>query len=135
MNARQHVSYALQAVVTWGLFFVAGLPDYYQQYSAPVIGSASVLLQGWIGVWALAVLLPVAREKRVRVACWIAFYFSVPFATLDGAYCVLIKHHGVEYLRDYWYLSVFYISMWVALPPGAWVLNRAEQRLKLTARS
>jgi len=133
MNAKLHVSYLIQAVVAWALFFVIGLPDYYQQYSAPVIGSASVLLQALIGVWAIAALLPLSREKRIGVACWLAFYFSVPFAALDGAYCVLIKHRGVEYLRDYWYLSVFYVSMWVALPLGAWVLNRAEQRLKPTA--
>jgi hypothetical protein len=128
MNSRRHLSLVLQGVGAWALFFVLGLPDYYQQYSAPVIGSASVLLQALIGVSAFAVLLPISPENRMAVACWAAFYFSVPFAALDIAYCVLFKGLGVAYLRDYWYLSVFYVSMWVAFPPAAWVLNRANGR-------
>ena len=125
MRPAQHVKLLLQAVAVWGAFWVFGLPDYYQQYSATAIGVACVLLSVAISLGAVLVLLQVRPESRASRAFWISFYYTVPLAVLDTWYCGIYLGHGASYLVKYWYLSVFYVTPWLTFPPTAWLLNRA----------
>ncbi len=102
MNPRQHLTLLLQAVATWLAFWLAGLPDYYQQYSTVVIGFGCVL---------------------ISVA--ISLYFTLPFAVLDTAYCGVYLGHGSAYLGRFWYLTIFYLTPWLTFPPTAWLLGDA----------
>jgi hypothetical protein len=123
MTLRQHATLFVQALVTWGAFWIAGLPHYFQQYSIVVLGSGSVILSVLFSLAAVWVLGRSRPENRMRRACWIAFYFTVPFAVLDTLYCGVYLGHGSGYLAKYWYLSVFYISPWLTFPPTAWLMR------------
>ena len=120
----QHISYLAQAIIGWGLFWIVGLPDYYQQYSPLVMGVACTILSVFISLAAVYVLVRVRPETRYSRAFWISVYFTVPFFTLDTLYCGMYLGHGASYLTSYWYLTVFYLTPWLTFLPTAWILNR-----------
>jgi len=124
MKPAQHLSLLTQGVVVWGAFWVAGLPDYYQQYSQAALGVGCTLLSVAISLAALYVLSRGRPETRLSRAFWISFYYTLPFAVLDALYCGLYLGHGVSYLYIYWYLTVFYISPWLTFIPTAMLLRR-----------
>jgi hypothetical protein len=123
MNAKRHVTMLLQATVVWFAFWVIGLPDYYQQYSQVGIAIGSIILSVLISLSAVWFLRYGRDENRMQRALWVSFYYSVPLAIYDYLYCGLYLGHGADYLTKYWYLSVFYLTVWLTFPPTAWLLN------------
>jgi hypothetical protein len=134
MRLAGHVRLFVFATLAWLGFWVVGLPDYYQQYPAEGMGIASVLLSALISLGCLALLLPVRPERRMRHAVWLALYFTVPLALYDTLYCGVYLGHGASYLWSYWYLTAFYVSPWLTLPPTALLLRRVELRQAAAAR-
>ncbi len=128
MSRRHHIKLLFQAVVVWALFWLAGLPSYYQQYSTVFVAVGCVLLSVGFSLVAVAVLAPHSAERRRNRAFWIALYFTVPFAILDTLYCGVYLGHGFGYLSSFWYLTVFYLTPWLTFPPTAWLLNRCPKR-------
>jgi hypothetical protein len=123
MSPRRHLKLLLQGIGVWVGFWVAGLPDYYQQYSTVLLAIGSILLSVAISLGALWILRRGRPQFRRARACWIAFYFTVPFAVLDTLYCGWYLGHGAGYLASYWYLTVFYLTPWLTFPPTAWLLR------------
>jgi MFS superfamily sulfate permease-like transporter len=124
MTPKQHITFFIQGIVAWALFWLAGLPDYYQQYSPNALGMGGVLLQLAISFLAVYVLRRGRPERRMPRALWISFYFTVPLAVLDTLYCGVYLGHGWSYLWTYWYLTIYYISPWLTFPPIAWLLSK-----------
>jgi hypothetical protein len=124
MRPRTHIKTLVQAVLAWFGFWLLGLPDYYQQYSAAAVGIGSVLLSVAISLLFLFVLLRVAPARRFSVAFWLSVYYTLPFAILDTLYCGVYLGHGPSYLWTYWYLTVFYFSPWFTLLPTAALLQQ-----------
>lgn len=130
MSPRTHLLLLVQAVVVWALFWLAGLPHYFQQYSTLAMGVACTLLSTLISLAALAILVRVRIERRRRLGWWLAFYYTAPFALLDTLYCGVWLGHGIGYLLPYWYLTVFYLTPWLTFPPTAALLDRFERRVR-----
>jgi hypothetical protein len=124
--ARKHFTLLLQAVSVWAAFWVAGLPAYYQQYSLLAMAVASILLSVAISLAALFVLRRGRAESRLRRACWLSVYYTIPFAALDAWYCGAYLGHGPGFLYTYWYLSVFYVTPWLTFIPTALLLRRED---------
>jgi hypothetical protein len=124
---RRHLTMFMQASVVWVAFWLAGLPDYYRQYSDRTLGFVCTLLSVVFCFYALALLLPRRPESRMPIAFWMSFYYSVPFAIYDWLYCGIHLGHGADYVWTYWYLSVFYLSIWLTFIPVAWLLNRGRR--------
>jgi hypothetical protein len=124
MTPRKHFVLLLQASAIWLLFWLVGLPDYYQQYSSVILGILSTLLSLVFCLFALLILLRIRPERRMSRACWLSFYYTFPFAIYDWLYCGLYLGHGAGYLWTYWYLTVFYFSLWLTFMPTAYLLNR-----------
>jgi hypothetical protein len=124
MSARKHLNLLLQASIVWLLFWLAGLPDYFQQYSLVTLGILNTLLSLAFCLFALWALLRTRAERRMSRAFWLSFYYSVPFAIYDWLYCSVYLGHGAEYLLSYWYLTVYYFSLWLTFIPIAHLLNR-----------
>lgn len=124
MAPKQHLSLLVQFVAAWGIFWVAGWPDYYQQYSAAFVGSGSVLLSVLFSLYGLYVLLRTKPDRQMTIALWYSFYFTVPLMALDTLYCGIYLGLGPVYLLKYWYLSVFYVSPWLTFVPTVWILRR-----------
>lgn len=126
MGVKGHLGLLAQAIVVWLLFWLAGWPDYYQQYDTVPLAVACTLLSALFGVYAVAVLARRRRGRRMPMANWFAFYYTVPFFMLDALYCGVYLGLGWDYLRSHWYLTVFYVSIWLQFPPTAWVLDRLD---------
>jgi hypothetical protein len=121
-----HLRLLLAAVGVWAAFWLAGLPDYYQQYSFTflAVGTAALVPpSAWIG-W--RVIRATRPEHRAARGFWLALYFSVPFVLLDASYCGLYLGHGTAFFRQYWYLTIFYAVPWALyVPMGLWAARRA----------
>lgn len=123
MPLRSHLKTLGQMVLIWFVFWVLGLPHYYQQYPTAAVGFAAVLLSVAISLVCTAVLVRTREERRVRKAIWLSVYYTIPFAVLDTLYCGVYLGHGSSYLWKYWYLTVFYLSPWLTLLPTAALLR------------
>jgi small basic protein len=126
MNVAKHPVLLVQGVVVWGLFWLAGLPGYYQQYSPVTVAVVCVLVSVAISLAALLILLRGRSETKLRRAVWISFYYTVPFAVLDWLYCGVYLGHGTAFLVRYWYLTVFYFTPWLSFVPTALLLRKGE---------
>jgi hypothetical protein len=114
------------ATALWIAFWVAGLPDYYQQYStAAMISFEVVLLVGVLGL-VRSILRKIPANRRRQVASWNAFYFTATLASYDWLYCGLYLGHGMAFLWRYWYVTTFYVIPWVVFPGVASALNARE---------
>ena len=123
MGPRRHLKLLVQGIVVWTAFWVAGLPDYYQQYSTVALAIGCVLLSVGLSLLAVLVLRRGRPELRRSRAIWISFYFTLPFFVLDTLYCGWYLDHGASYLASYWYLTVFYLTPWLTFPPTEWLLR------------
>lgn len=123
-RGRRHIRLLIQAILVWFAFWLAGMPDYYQQYATVTMAVACVLLSVAISLAAILVLRGGDAVSRQRRARWLAFYYSVPFALLDWIYCGWFLGHGHGFIVSYWYLSVFYVTPWLTFPPTAALLSR-----------
>ena len=126
MKFTQHLSLLAQGTGLWAAFWLLGLPAYYQQYSTEALGVASVLLSVLISLAAIFLLARIRPEARMSRAFWLSFYYTVPFAILDSLYCGVYLGHGVVYLMQYWYLTVFYVSPWMTFMPTVWLLKNVR---------
>lgn len=127
MTVRAHARLFLLAAAAWLAFWVAGLPDYYQQYSTRSLVLFEVLLLG--PVWAVGYLALRERRRvsRSRRAFAISFHFSIPLFLYDLAYCGVHLGHGFGFVGPYWYLTVYYFVPWLLfLPTAAWLDRRGS---------
>ena len=128
MKRRHHLRLLGLATLVWAAFLVVGLPEYYQQYSTGfmIAFDLSVLVPITIVLW--FVLRRVRTRRRMQVALWIAFYFTVPLAIYDFVYCGLVLGHGSRFLVDFWYLTVYYVIPWPLATAIARSLNRPARQ-------
>lgn len=124
MKIQHHIRILLIATLVWAGFWVAGLPDYYQHYSHGFMAIFLTLLLVPIGAAIYYVLKRVKPGRRLALALWLSFYFTVPLALYDFLYCGLYLGEGMKFLFTYWYLTAYYIIPWVLLPLIAVRLNR-----------
>ena len=123
MTPRKHLALLLQAIGVWLVFWLIGLPAYYQQYATVTMAVASVLLSVAISLAAIVVLRRVRHDARTSRAFWLSAYYTVPFAALDALYCGWYLGHGADFIVRYWYLSVFYVTPWLTFMPTAVLLR------------
>lgn len=78
-----------------------------------------------ISAVAFFVLKRVKPCRRMTLALWLSFYFTVPLALYDFLYCGLYLGEGMKFLLTYWYLTIYYVIPWVLLPLVGVRLNRS----------
>ena len=130
MNPRKHFSLFAQGICAWAVFWLAGLPSYYQQYSLVAVAIASIFLSVAISLAAIVVLRRGRAETRLARAFWLCVYYTIPFAALDAWYCGVYLGHGPSFLYKYWYLSVFYVTPWLTFIPTALLLREEDPHPK-----
>lgn len=123
MNPRKHLLLLRQASVVWLVFWLAGLPHYFQQYSMLTMAVVCTFLSVLFCLYAVYVLVRCREEVRYSRAFWLSFYYTVPFALYDTLYCGWCLGLGAGFLVSHWYLTVFYFSIWVTFLPVAWLLG------------
>lgn len=135
MNAGRHLQLLVAATVVWLGFWLAGLPDYYQQYSTRSLVVFEVLLLA--PTWAAGYLSLRRRRagSRTSRAVAICFYFTVPLFLYDLLYCALYLGHGLRFVIRYWYLTAYYFVPWALLVPTAVWLDVSERRRARTSEN
>jgi hypothetical protein len=124
MKIKNHIHILLIASLVWLLFLLAGMPDYYLQYSTRSMILFVILLLIPISVIIFFVFKPVKSNRRLRIAGWYAFYFTIPLAIYDTVYCGIYLGYGVEFLSIFWFLTIYYLIPWLLFPVIAMLLNR-----------
>ncbi len=127
MDLRLHIRFFVIVTVAWFLFWAAGLPDYYQQYSTTsmIVFDLLALPPIWFLVY--------RRAKRsgpgqgMKVCLWMAFYISVPLLMYDLIYCGFYLGHNAAFLTKYWYLTVYYVLPWILFPPMGWLVDKKSK--------
>jgi hypothetical protein len=131
MRRKHHIRLLILATTVWAGFLLGGMPDYYQQYSGEFMLGIDLLVLLPISVVLYLVLRRVAPPRRMSAALWIALYFTVPLAVYDWVYCGIVLGHGIRFLWEYWYLSVYYLIPWFLAPAIVLLVNRKEGRQPL----
>jgi hypothetical protein len=125
-----HIRLLSFVTLAWVLFWVFGLPNYYQQYSAKFMVTFDIIIFPLI--WFI-IYFSAKRARHGRglsVALWLSFYITVPLFIYDLIYCGFYLGHGMGFLWRYWYVTVYYIVPWAAFPLTGWWIDR---RNKLSA--
>lgn len=126
MRTSGHLRLMALAVLVWAVFWIGGIPQYYQQYSFTTLLVFTVLLVPLTAFAGFKVIGRARVERRLQLGLWLSFYFTVPFAILDYLYCGLFLGHGWAFLRRFWYLTVYYVIPWLIFVPVGWWLGRSR---------
>ncbi len=131
MRIKNHLQILIYATIVWILFFLAGIPDYYLQYSTKsIIGFVILLLIPFsIIIW--FIFKPIKTSRRVKISLWYSFYFTVPLSIYDFIYCGIYLGYGLKFIYVFWFLSVYYIIPWILFPLIAILLNKKTSEAKL----
>ena len=127
MNPRSHIRLGFIVTAVWGLFWVLGWPEYYQQYSKQIMVTFVVALIPlfWILIFRM---LRSIKSGRIYKSIILSIYFTVPFFVYDYVYCGFYLGNGMGFLHKYWYLTIYYIIPWIMVPLTAvWMESRAKQ--------
>ena len=73
MSFAKHLALFSQGMVVWAMFWLAGLPGYYQQYSQVTMAVGCILLSVAISLGAVFILLRGHPETKLPRAVWISF--------------------------------------------------------------
>jgi hypothetical protein len=126
MNLRKHLRLLVIVTAAWILFFVAGLPDYYQQYStkAMIVFDVVVLLP----LWYIGYRIIRYSRSPITSSLWLSFYFVVPLFLYDYLYCGMYLGYGMGFFLKFWYLTVYYILPWLIFPLTGWWFDHQKQK-------
>ncbi len=128
MSLRGHLKLLATAAVVWVAFWLAGLPDYYRQYSTRSLVAFEVLLLGPVWAAGFAALRARRRVPRTTRALAISFHFTVPLFLYDLAWCGVHLGHGLGFVVSYWWLTTYYVVPWALFPATAIWLDRLDAR-------
>jgi len=125
-----HLRMFALATIAWSAFWALGWPSYYQQYSSTFMFWFDAILLVALVPLVIRVLRRVRRGRRMIVAGWIAFYFTVPLFAYDWLYCGIFLGHGWAFLHRYWYVTVFYPIPWILVPSLAAYVNGQDHAFR-----
>lgn len=117
LKIKTHLLLLLMSFITWGIFVLVGLPDYYQSWSfdAQVITCIGVTVL-YIPLTAFLLRKLFDTNEHFKNAIWLAFYLTVPLFIYDTILLGYIEGEGLSFIPKYWYLSIFYFSFWIQFP-------------------
>ena len=135
MHVRMHIRLLVLASLAWLVFWIVGLPDYYQQYSDRFMAWFVILLLPALELVIFLVLRRISSTRRIAFSLWLSFYFTAPLVVYDWLYCGLYRGHGLGFFTDFWYLTLYYIIPWLLLPATAMLLNKSSAGVQVKERS
>ncbi len=127
MVAKKHVVMLLVGIMGWLLNWWEGShSDHYVNWSLnmKIVRLTNILL----------ILLPIAylvlrfqstKEHYPRDAVLMALYLSSVFVLFDFLYLGIAKGHGLHFIQDYWFVTLFYPLFWIEIPLIGRVMRRS----------
>jgi hypothetical protein len=124
MRVRDHLRLLIFVSIAWLLFWIGGLPDYYQQYSTTfmILFDLAILPPIWLIVYRS--IKKANSNRRLIISLWWAFYISIPLFVYDLLYVGIYLGHGMTFLGSYWYITVYYLLPWLLFPLTGWLTGR-----------
>jgi len=128
MTLKKHLQLLIYSFITWPVFYLIGLPDYYQSWSLWskfVICIAVTLMYFPITSYSLKKYW--TNGKHQTNALWLALYLTLPLFIYDYLLLAVYKGLGISFVVPYWYLTFFYFSFWLQFPLVArYILSQEE---------
>ena len=127
MGIHHHIRLLSLVTVAWILFWIGGLPDYYQQYPTAfmIIFDLVILLPIWFLIYGS--LTKAEPGKALIESLWWSFYISFPLFIYDVLYVGIYLGQGISFLKTHWYVTVYYILPWLLFPPTGWVIDQRRR--------
>ncbi len=123
MKLRGHSTILVFVTIAWGLFWLIGLPDYYQQYATVSMLIFDIIILILLTGFLYWLLKRTPQQFRSSLSFWLAFYITIPLFIYDYLYCGIYLGNGLTFVSTYWYLSVYYIIPWILCPALIIILN------------
>lgn len=121
MSLTQHLKLLAYSFVTWFVFYLIGLPDYYQSWPFGFKVAICILVT-WLyfplGRYSLKKFWTDGRHFRNSL--WLALYLTLPLFIYDYLLLGLYFDLGIGFVKPYWYLTLFYFSFWLQIPYVGW---------------
>ena len=114
--------------IAWLLFWLGGLPHYYRQYSTVTMILFDLVLLPPIWLIVYSRIKRTEGRKYFVASVWLSFYITVPLFLYDLLYCGYYLSRGINFLWEYWYLSVYYLLPWLIFPVTGWIIETHEGR-------
>ncbi len=130
MTPKNHIRLFVFVSIAWGLFWVCGLPEYYQQYSTLFMVIFDLIILPPIFFLVFRSVKTSNPANIFRNYFWWAFYISVPLFVYDLLYCGFYLGNGLNFLSKYWYITVYYIIPWLIFLPAGWMLQKHYETVR-----
>ncbi|MEM1027843.1 MAG: hypothetical protein AAGJ38_07145 [Planctomycetota bacterium] len=128
MTARRHLQLLIYSFLTWLVFYLIGLPDYYQSWPLwSKIVICVVVTLGYFPGTSYTLRRYWSDGRHLINSLWLALYLTLPLFIYDYLLLAVYKGLGIGFVFPYWYLSFFYFSFWLQFPTIGWWMQR--QRL------
>ncbi len=117
VSLKKHAQLFIYSFATWFLFFLIGLPDYYQSW--PLWAKIITV------VFVTIIYFPLTHQtllkfwdngRHLNNSLWLAFYLTVPFFIYDYLLIGIYWDYGIGFVIPFWYLTLFYFSFWIQFP-------------------
>jgi hypothetical protein len=133
MSIKKHVQFTIYSFFTWLIFYLCGLPDYFQSW--PLWSKISICVLITLAYFPATVysLKKFWDDNRyVKNSCWLALYLTLPLFVYDYLLLAVYKGLGIQFVFPYWYLTFFYFSFWIQFPLVAKWLEARESKNAIT---
>lgn len=129
---RKHLYLILYSFVTWLVFYIIGLPEYYQHWffeaKVAAVVAVTLIYFPW-GRYCLKTLWDDGQHLKNSIT--LAFYLTLPLFIYDYLLLGWYKGLGIQFMFPYWYLSLFYFSFWIQIPFVAWLMEKRDNQARL----
>ena len=127
MNTKKHFQLLAYSFITWLIFYIIGLPDYYQQwYFWAKIATCVFVTLIYFPVTQYTLNKYWTDDKHLVNSCWLALYLTLPLFVYDYLLLAVYKGLGIGFVIPYWYLTFFYFSFWIQFPFVGWWMQRTK---------
>ncbi|MCP4373927.1 MAG: hypothetical protein GY797_38360 [Deltaproteobacteria bacterium] len=132
---KKHIRPLSWVTLAWILFWIAGLPDYYQQYSTKFMVIFDILI--FPPIWFIVYFSAkhAQQNRGLSAGLWLSFYITIPLFIYDLIYCGFYLGYGTSFLWKYWYVTVYYIVPWMVFPLTGWWIDKRNKLSELNAKS
>ncbi len=128
----KHTQMFLICNVIYIIFVLRGLStNHYQNLGLDYVITDSLEILVWLIPACIMVLKLVSRQDNYfKDSLWLAFYITVPFAVYDSIFLGIIKGFGFNFLSHWWFLTVFYIILWIEFPIVGYLMQAADRKME-----
>ena len=130
LDLKTHITLLIISFITWLIFVLIGLPDYYQSWSFQAQIAICIFVTILYFPLTRFILEKFETKEYFKNSLWLAFYLTLPLFTYDFIYIVLIKKDNMSFVFRYWYLSFFYFSFWIQMPFVGWLMQKGVMSQK-----